>query len=68
MYCTKKGKRNRSVRDCICFISATNANIRGEMCFCFCVVVRILQEASGVVDLIIFLHKCEIRLEFSIGK
>lgn len=32
------------------------------------IVIRILQEASGVVDLFIFLHKCEIRLEFSVGK
>lgn len=68
MYCTKKGKRNRSVRDCIFFISATNPDIRGKMCFCSCIVVRIIQEASGVVDLIIFLHECEISLEFSVGK
>lgn len=28
VYCTKKGRRNRSARGCVCFSSATNPDIR----------------------------------------
>lgn len=66
MYCTKKGKRSRSVRGCVCFI-CKEYRYSGEKIAFVIHLFRILQEASGVVDLIV-LHKCEMRLQFSVGK
>lgn len=69
MYCTKKGRRNRSARGCVCFSSATNPDIRErKRAFGFELWLEYFKKHQELLISLFFLRKCEIRLEFSVGK